>query len=50
MVHTVLKGLNRPALHAKTLGFVHPITSERLHFSSELPQDFESALDDLRGL
>lgn len=30
----------RQALHAKTLGFVHPITGEQMFFDSELPQDF----------
>lgn len=35
----------RQALHAKTLGFVHPITKENMHFDSELPQDFVLALE-----
>ena len=29
----------RQALHAKTLGFIHPRTGERLSFDSELPED-----------
>ncbi|MFC4261821.1 RluA family pseudouridine synthase [Ferruginibacter yonginensis] len=29
----------RQALHAKELGFVHPVTNEQLMFNSELPQD-----------
>lgn len=29
----------RQALHAKTLGFVHPRTGEEMYFSSELPPD-----------
>ena len=29
----------RQALHAKTLGFVHPITGEQMSFSSDLPSD-----------
>ena len=48
--HVILKELNRPALHAKTLGFTHPVTMKRLHFSSELPQDLQGALSALRGL
>jgi 23S rRNA pseudouridine1911/1915/1917 synthase len=32
-------GLTRQALHAAVLGFVHPITGERLRFESPLPQD-----------
>jgi 23S rRNA pseudouridine1911/1915/1917 synthase len=32
----------RQALHAKTLGFVHPTTGEDMYFDSELPQDFQN--------
>jgi 23S rRNA pseudouridine1911/1915/1917 synthase len=35
----------RQALHAKTLGFEHPATSERMFFESELPKDFSAVLD-----
>lgn len=34
----------RQALHAKTLGFLHPITNEFLRFDSELPQDMKNLL------
>jgi 23S rRNA pseudouridine1911/1915/1917 synthase len=34
----------RQALHAKTLGFVHPVTGEELYFDSELPEDFKNLL------
>ena len=43
-VHAVLKLLNRPALHAKSLGIDHPVTGERLEFESELPPDFVEVL------
>jgi len=33
----------RLLLHAATLGFVHPVTNERLVFSSPVPPDFGSA-------
>ena len=46
----LLADLARPALHAQTLGFSHPITGERMHFDSPLPQDFEDALQRLRAL
>ena len=39
-----LKGLNGQCLHAKTLGFTHPVTGERLTFASELPHYFEEFL------
>lgn len=32
--------LPRQALHAKTLGFVHPTTGEMMRFDSEIPNDF----------
>lgn len=35
----------RQALHAKTLGFIHPITKKYLQFDSELPQDFTDVLE-----
>lgn len=38
-------GFSRQALHAASLGFVHPVTGERLVFSSELPADMEELID-----
>lgn len=35
-------------LHAKILGFTHPVTGERMIFESELPEYFERALRALR--
>jgi 23S rRNA pseudouridine1911/1915/1917 synthase len=32
-------------LHAKTLGFVHPVTGEQMFFDSELPQDFVAMVE-----
>ncbi len=34
----------RPALHALTLGFTHPIGGERLQFKSDLAEDFDALL------
>lgn len=39
----------RQALHAETLGFVHPVTGERLRFTSSLPEDMNLLLDELRA-
>ena len=36
---------SRHALHAKTLGFVHPIKGENLFFSSENPPDFNKIIN-----
>ncbi|NQU05307.1 MAG: RNA pseudouridine synthase, partial [Calditrichaeota bacterium] len=40
--------INRQMLHAKTLGFKHPITRKDMMFDSELPEDFEWLLGELR--
>lgn len=34
----------RQALHARTLGFIHPRTGEKLFFTSELPEDMQNLL------
>lgn len=36
--------LPRQALHAKTLGFIHPKTKKFMQFDSELPEDFMAGL------
>ena len=41
--------LDRQFLHAKTLGFKHPITEKELKFTSILPQDLENILKILRN-
>ena len=38
----------RQALHAATLGFVHPSTKKHIHFEAPLPQDFVSVLEKWR--
>jgi 23S rRNA pseudouridine1911/1915/1917 synthase len=40
--------LPRQALHAKSLGFTHPVSGERLHFETELPEDFLAVLEKWR--
>jgi len=42
-----LQKLNRQALHARLLGFVHPATGRYMEFSSPLPGDLASILDHL---
>ena len=49
-MHRLLKSLDRPALHASTLGFAHPTTGELLKFDSTLPEDFKQVLDELTSL
>jgi 23S rRNA pseudouridine1911/1915/1917 synthase len=44
----VANTFSRQALHAATLGFVHPVTGEALEFESPLPEDMAGLLDALR--
>lgn len=39
--------IKRQALHAKSLGFIHPKTNQKLQFESDLPKDFDSLLKKL---
>ena len=41
--------LPRQALHAKSLGFIHPVTSKELNFDSELPSDIQAVITKWRG-
>lgn len=41
-------GFSRQALHAAELGFVHPVSQERVHFASPLPDDMRTLIDELR--
>lgn len=40
--------LPRQALHAATLGFVHPVTGKEMFFESPLPKDFATVMDKWR--
>lgn len=42
-------GINRPALHAHTLGFDHPESGQPLRFESEAPEDISALYRLLRG-
>ena len=44
-VENTFKVLPRQALHAKTLGFTHPLTSEDMSFDSQLPEDMAGAIE-----
>lgn len=39
----------RQALHAKTLGFTHPVTGEELFFDTELPDDLSQVIEKWRA-
>jgi len=43
------KIMPRQALHAKSLGFVHPISKKEMNFECELPSDFDNCLKKWRN-
>lgn len=47
-IQNCLKLCNRQALHARTLGFVHPKTGEQMDFTSELPDDLGQVIQKWR--
>ena len=47
-VDNCFKVLPRQALHAKTLGFEHPITKEFLRFNTAIPQDMVDCIEKWR--
>ena len=40
-------GFQRQALHAASLGFVHPATGEQVHFQADLPRDMAELIDEI---
>ncbi len=44
----VIKSLGGQCLHAKKIGFIHPVTGEYLEFESELPDYFKNFLEECR--
>jgi 23S rRNA pseudouridine1911/1915/1917 synthase len=48
-VENCFKILPRQALHAKTLGFEHPVSKKWMQFDSELPDDMQQALEKWRN-
>lgn len=45
----LLEKVSRQALHARTLGFTHPATGERVFFESGLPPDMSDLVEALRA-
>lgn len=48
-VENCFKQLPRQALHAKTLGFVHPISGESMSFNSDIPEDMAGCIEKWRN-
>ena len=47
-VENCFKVLPRQALHAKTLGFIHPVTKEMMRFEAPIPDDMTGCIDKWR--
>lgn len=43
-VEELLGIMKRQALHAKTIGFIHPVTKEKMFFNSKLPADMQKVI------
>ncbi len=48
-VENCFKVLPRQALHAKTLGFVHPISGQMMRFDTDIPQDMVDCIEKWRN-
>ncbi len=46
----VVKGVQGQCLHARRIGFIHPITEEYMEFVSELPAYFQKILDKMEKM
>jgi 23S rRNA pseudouridine1911/1915/1917 synthase len=46
-IKNLLDQMPRQALHAKVLGFIHPVTKEKMYFESKLPEDMEKLIENL---
>ena len=48
-IQNCFKLCNRQALHARTLGFLHPKTYQQMDFTSDLPNDLEALIEKWRA-
>ena len=47
-IENQINTFNRQALHAKSLGFIHPKTRKELFFEARRPEDFDALIKNLR--
>lgn len=48
-VDNCFKIIKRQALHAQSLGFVHPTSKKKIHFEAPLPEDMQQVIEKWRG-
>ncbi|MBK7525735.1 MAG: RluA family pseudouridine synthase [Saprospiraceae bacterium] len=49
MIDNLFSILPRQALHAKSLGFIHPISGKNMYFESSIPEDIETCIQKWRS-
>ena len=47
-VEKKINNFNRQALHAKSLGFIHPTTKSEIFFEAKRPRDFDELVKSLK--
>tara|TARA_B100000686_G_C16680231_1_gene911480 strand:+ start:78 stop:1061 length:984 start_codon:yes stop_codon:yes gene_type:complete len=47
-IEKIINNFDRQALHAKSLGFVHPRTNKEVFFEADRPRDFDTLIKNLR--
>jgi len=47
-IKTLVGQVSGQFLHARTLGFIHPVTKEKLHFEADVPTLYSTLLEELR--
>ena len=47
-IENKINNFTRQALHAKSLGFIHPKTKKEVFFEAKRPDDFETLIKNLR--
>jgi 23S rRNA pseudouridine1911/1915/1917 synthase len=45
-----LKEFKRQALHARSIGFIHPTSKKEMEFECEKPKDFENLIKIIKKL
>jgi 23S rRNA pseudouridine1911/1915/1917 synthase len=46
----LLEGFKRQALHARSIGFIHPTSNKEMEFECEKPKDFENLIKTIKKL
>ena len=49
-LNSMIKNIDRQFLHAKSLGFVHPLSNKKVHFEIPLSKDLLKLVKKLRNL